>query len=188
MKSVAVLALAGDRDGGVFPSAHVTRQCPAGTSAHGLPCMASRLRQRGAVLRETLPTPPFTSLRGTPHHPDQVMVLHCDGCTAEAYPAKDGGYPSPVSKGGGPAHFSARGTWTETDARRPWRPPTYAEPRTTTEQSLTCAWRYQCKSSAWKAAPRFAKAAMESNVWTRCSPAPLNRGSGSSVSSVPRAK
>ena len=35
-------------------------------SAHGLPCMASRLRQRGAVLRETLPTPSFTYRRRTP--------------------------------------------------------------------------------------------------------------------------
>jgi len=35
-------------------------------SAHGLPGMASRLRQRGAVLRETLPTPSFTYRSGIP--------------------------------------------------------------------------------------------------------------------------
>ena len=69
MKTGAGFSSARDRDGGAFCSAHVTRRRPAGASAHGLPCMASRLRQRGAVLRETLPTPPFTSLRRTPHRP-----------------------------------------------------------------------------------------------------------------------
>ena len=70
--------------------------------AHGLPCMASRLRQRGAVLRETLPTPFFTSLRRTPHPPDPVTVSGFCGCKAQTYPAKDGRYPDPVSKGGEP--------------------------------------------------------------------------------------
>lgn len=58
MKTFADLALARDLEGGVFYSAHVIRRRPSGSSPHGLPCMASRLRQRGAVLRETLPSPP----------------------------------------------------------------------------------------------------------------------------------
>ena len=66
MKTVAILALAEDRDGGAFYFAHVLRRRPTGSSAHGLPCMASRLRQRGAVLREALPTAPITSRRRIP--------------------------------------------------------------------------------------------------------------------------
>jgi MFS family permease len=63
------LCLLREWKGGAFSDAHVLRRRHPGVFAHGLPCMASRLRQRGAVLRETLPTPPFTSLRRTPHRP-----------------------------------------------------------------------------------------------------------------------
>jgi hypothetical protein len=74
------LALAQDRlrrlpRGGV--RAHVLRRCLAGNSS------------------------PFTSLRGTPHIPDRVTPSLFDRCKTDAYPAKDGGYPDPVSKGGG---------------------------------------------------------------------------------------
>jgi hydrogenase expression/formation protein HypC len=100
MKNLTIFRVAGDRDGGAFRAAHVIRRRPSAAPAHGLPCMASRLRQRGAVLRETLPTPFFTSLRGTPHHPDQLMVLPIFGCKAQAHPARDGRYPDPVGKGG----------------------------------------------------------------------------------------
>jgi hypothetical protein len=109
MKTGAGFSSARDRDGGAFCSAHVTHRRPAGASAHGLPCMASRLRQRGAVLRETLPTPFFTSLRRTPHPPDQVTPLQCGGHTAREYPAMDGGYPIPAGKGGGTGNARSGG-------------------------------------------------------------------------------
>ena len=100
MKLGVKLRLARDREGGAFCFAHFLRRRRNGASAHGLPCMASRLRQREALLRETLPTPPFTSLRRTPHPPDQVTLLQFDGRKAEAHPAEDGRCPDPVSKGG----------------------------------------------------------------------------------------
>jgi hypothetical protein len=71
MKLDACLRLAGDRDGGAFRAAHVTRRRPSGSSSF------------------------FTSLRGTPHHPDQVMSAQFCGCKAQTYPAKDGRYPAP---------------------------------------------------------------------------------------------
>ncbi len=66
-----------DQDGAAFPSAHVLRPCPAGNSS------------------------PFTSLWGKPHRPDRVTPSQGFGSKAKAYPAKDDGYPIPVSKGGG---------------------------------------------------------------------------------------
>ncbi len=77
MKPVADFGLVRDREGGAFPSAHVLRRRPLGASS------------------------PFTSLRGTPHPPDQLTPVWFDGCKTHAHPAKDGGYPSPVGKGGG---------------------------------------------------------------------------------------
>jgi hypothetical protein len=77
MKTVAILALAEDRDGGAFYFAHVLRRRPTGSSS------------------------PFTSLRRTPHHPDSVALLQCGRRNAKAFPARDGRYPDPVGKGGG---------------------------------------------------------------------------------------
>ncbi len=77
MKAVVELSLARDREGGAFCAAHVTRRRPAGADSF------------------------FTSLRKTPRPPDQVALLLFDGRKAKAHPAKDGGCPDPVSKGGG---------------------------------------------------------------------------------------
>ena len=62
MKHLFQIRMAGNRDGGAFYSAHVTRQRPAGTSSF------------------------FTSLRRTPRHPDPVTSVLCDGRKAKAPP------------------------------------------------------------------------------------------------------
>ena len=85
MKTGAGFSSARDRDGGAFCSAHVTRRRPAGADSF------------------------FTSLRRTPHPPDQVTPLQCGGHTAREYPAMDGGYPIPAGKGGGTGNARSGG-------------------------------------------------------------------------------
>ena len=78
MKFLLASRHAADREGGAFSFAHVLRRRRSGASS------------------------PFTSLRRTPHPPDPVTPSQVFGSKAKAYPAGDGGYPIPVSKGGGP--------------------------------------------------------------------------------------
>ena len=72
--------------------------------------------RRGALLRSMSPVvglrsppPPLLPLRRAPHRPDRVAPCGFGGSRLRAYPAKDGGYPTPGSKEGGPVHFRPGG-------------------------------------------------------------------------------
>ena len=72
--------------------------------------------RRGALLRSMSPvvglrppSPPLLPLRRAPHRPDRAAPCGFGGSRPQAYPAKDGGYPTPGSKGGRPVHFRPGG-------------------------------------------------------------------------------